>query len=254
MTIDLFMGLPVHALVVHAVVVLLPLAALGLIAIVLVPRWRPTFGWIVMAGLVIGTVSAFIAKQSGQALADRVGLPQDHSNLGDKLPWLCLALLVVSAAWFWMQRRTASADRTPRALTVLGGLSILLALASIALTIAAGHTGALAVWEGRIPSSESTSTPAPAATARPEATASPAASGSGISMADVATHSTAADCWAAINGTVYDLTSWISQHPGGAAVIESLCGTDASAAFTTQHEGQAEPAEELQGFEIGVLS
>ncbi len=245
MTFDVIMGLPVHALVVHAVVVLLPLSALGLVAIVLVPRWRPIFGWIVLAGLVIGTVAAFVAKQSGQALADRVGLPQQHSSLGDKLPWLCVALLVVAALWFWLQRRSASTEQRSGAVLVLGVLSILLALGSIALTVAVGHTGALAVWEGRIPSA----TPTPAVDS-----ASAAPSGAGMTMAAVATHSTSADCWAVVNGTVYDLTSWISEHPGGAAVIEAICGTDATAAFEAQHKGEAEPDAELQGFEIGALS
>ena len=252
MTFDVFMGLPVHALVVHAVVVLLPLAALGLIAIVLVARWRPTFGWIVMAGLAVGTIAAFVAKQSGEALADRVGLPQQHSSLGDKLPWLCLALLVVAAVWFWMQRRSASTDQRSGALLALGVLSILLAAGSIALTVAVGHTGALAVWEGRIPSADATSDTS--ATPTPTAGASAGSSGSGVTMADLATHATSADCWAVVDGTVYDLTSWIGEHPGGAAVIEAICGTDATAAFEAQHRGEAEPNAELQGFEIGVLS
>ena len=40
---DLINGLPVHPLVVHAVVVLLPLATLGLIAIAVRPAWRRTY-------------------------------------------------------------------------------------------------------------------------------------------------------------------------------------------------------------------
>ena len=39
-------GLPVHPLVVHAAVVLLPLAALVLILLVFVPAWRTRFGWV----------------------------------------------------------------------------------------------------------------------------------------------------------------------------------------------------------------
>ncbi len=245
---DVFMGLPVHALVVHAVVVLMPLSAIGLIAIVIVPRWRATFGWLVLAGLLIGTVSAFIAKQSGQSLADRVGLPQQHSSFGDKLPWLCLALFVVAAVWFWLQRADARAEgEGPRAVTrVLAVVSAVLALGAIALTIATGHTGAIAVWEGRVSSPE----------AAPSVSASPAASavGAGITMADVEQHASATDCWAVVDGTVYNLTSWIGQHPGGSAVIEAICGTDATTAFRTQHAQQTEPNEQLQEFEIGALS
>jgi hypothetical protein len=41
---DTVAGLPVHPLVVHAAVVLLPLSAIGLVTIILVPRWRASFG------------------------------------------------------------------------------------------------------------------------------------------------------------------------------------------------------------------
>src|ERR1700749_592681 len=38
---------------------------------------------------------------------------------------------------------------------------------------------------------------------------------SGYTLATIATHNNASSCWAALNGKVYDLTSWINQHPGG---------------------------------------
>ena len=58
----------------------------------------------------------------------------------------------------------------------------------------------------------------------------------------------------AIEGTVYDLTDWITQHPGGPDRILGVCGTDASDEFSTQHTGQAEPAEQLSQFAIGELA
>lgn len=72
-------------------------------------------------------------------------------------------------------------------------------------------------------------------------------------MADVKTHNSALSCFTTISGSVYDVTSWIKQHPGGSQAILSLCGTDGTAAFTDQHGGQARPAEELAGFKIGTL-
>ena len=74
------------------------------------------------------------------------------------------------------------------------------------------------------------------------------------SMVEVAKHSSASSCWAAINGKVYDLTSWINQHPGGPGPILSLCGTDGSVAFNGQHGGQRRPEQELTSFYIGNLS
>ena len=72
-------------------------------------------------------------------------------------------------------------------------------------------------------------------------------------MAEVATHNSASSCWSAINGNVYDLTSWIGRHPGGQGAILSICGKDGSAAFDDQHGGERRPANELAGFKIGQL-
>ncbi len=72
-------------------------------------------------------------------------------------------------------------------------------------------------------------------------------------LADVAKHATQSSCWSAIDGKVYDLTAWISKHPGGAGAILSICGKDGSAVFNAQHGGQPRPASELAAFLIGTL-
>lgn len=61
-------------------------------------------------------------------------------------------------------------------------------------------------------------------------------------------------CWAAIDGTVYDLTDWIDAHPGGPDRIEQICGTDATDAFQGQHGGAEGPESQLAEFEIGELT
>lgn len=72
-------------------------------------------------------------------------------------------------------------------------------------------------------------------------------------MSDVAMHATQASCWSAINGKVYDLTTWIGQHPGGEGAILGICGKDGSAAFNGQHGGQQKQADILATFYIGDL-
>ena len=97
----------------------------------------------------------------------------------------------------------------------------------------------------------------PAPTPTPTPTPPPASGGSGAqtyAMADVSAHASAASCWSAINGKVYDLTAWIGQHPGGSSRILSICGKDGSAAFNGQHAGQGAPASELSAFFVGNLS
>jgi hypothetical protein len=72
-------------------------------------------------------------------------------------------------------------------------------------------------------------------------------------LADIQTHNTATNCWSAISGGVYDLTSWISRHPGGEGPIIGMCGTDGTAAYTNQHGTSRRPASALLLLKIGTL-
>jgi cytochrome b involved in lipid metabolism len=69
----------------------------------------------------------------------------------------------------------------------------------------------------------------------------------------IAAHNNAADCWTAINGKVYNLTSWISKHPGGQQAILGICSKDASTIFNNKHGGMQKQAEILATFLIGTL-
>lgn len=72
-----------------------------------------------------------------------------------------------------------------------------------------------------------------------------------ISSTEVAGHNSRTSCWSTINGKVYDLTSWIPEHPGGEEAILELCGNDGSAKFNGQHGGAVRQATILAGFKIG---
>lgn len=73
-------------------------------------------------------------------------------------------------------------------------------------------------------------------------------------LTEVAQHKDETSCWSAIDGGVYDLTSWISQHPGGSREILRICGKDGSIAFNRQHGGAEEQAAILRTFKIGTLA
>lgn len=96
-----------------------------------------------------------------------------------------------------------------------------------------------------------TSAPAPAT--KPTQTQTSQAANT-YTLAQVASHNSAASCYSAINGSVYDLTSFVSRHPGGAAAIKSLCGVDGTAAYNNQHGGSGRPASELASLRIGSLA
>jgi cytochrome b involved in lipid metabolism len=75
-----------------------------------------------------------------------------------------------------------------------------------------------------------------------------------LTSEEVLKHATGQDCWSVINGQVYDLTSYVNEHPGGAALINAICGQDGSAAFSGQHAGASKPANILAAFALGPLT
>jgi hypothetical protein len=99
-----------------------------------------------------------------------------------------------------------------------------------------------------------TPTPTPTVTATPTPTPTPTPTIAGYTMAQVKANNSAKSCWTAIDGFVYNLTSWISSHPGGAGAILFLCGTDGTNAFKAQHENQARPAVRLDSYKLGPLN
>lgn len=51
-------------------------------------------------------------------------------------------------------------------------------------------------------------------------------------VANLADHGTRDSCWVALYGVVFDVTSFINQHPGGANRILAACGTEATEAYS----------------------
>ena len=97
-----------------------------------------------------------------------------------------------------------------------------------------------------------TPTPTPTPTQTPKPT--PTSTVAGYTMTQVRANDSARSCWTAIDGFVYDLTRWISNHPGGSGPILFLCGTDGTNAFKAQHENESRPAIRLDIYRIGPLN
>jgi hypothetical protein len=171
---DLINGLPMHPLIVHAVVVLVPLTVLGTLAVVLVPRWRRYTPVVA----VVGTVAAFflpLATQSGEAFERRVGPPGVHAEQGDQLLWIGLALAAILWVFALVERRAgrvallpgdrvtarpgtpvgagpgAQARRTGGPLTaVVATLAVAVALVAGVQVYRVGDSGARAAWGERV--------------------------------------------------------------------------------------------------------
>ena len=250
------LGLPLHPLVVHLVVVALPVGALATIAAVLSPAVRSRYGSLALATLSVGALASIAAMITGTILAETETRPEQHAGFGT---WTVIAALTTSAiAWAWWilehRREQAPPGRGGLAAMVSGALAITGALAVIGLTIATGHSGAQATWGTRAvapPASGSGSTPTTGAPSVPDATPD---ADRVYTLDEVAQHDDASSCWAVVEGQVYDLTRWVSQHPGGPERILGICGTDASLQFEAQHSGQARPERQLESFRIGSLT
>jgi cytochrome b involved in lipid metabolism len=66
-----------------------------------------------------------------------------------------------------------------------------------------------------------------------------------ISAAEVARHATPQDCWMAIRGSVYDLTSYLPDHPSRPEIIEPWCGKEATQAYETKGRPHSSAADQL---------
>eukprot|EP00040_Diaphanoeca_grandis_P005401 m.32696 g.32696 ORF g.32696 m.32696 type:complete len:605 (-) comp16681_c0_seq1:114-1928(-) len=54
-------------------------------------------------------------------------------------------------------------------------------------------------------------------------------------MAQVQQHKSADDCWVVVDGSVYDCTEFLNEHPGGKRVIVNNAGKDATEQFHMMH-------------------
>jgi hypothetical protein len=149
-------GLPIHALVLHAVVIAVPLAAL-LALLFAYPRTRNWARW-PLAVVAVGTLGAtFIAKKSGEALERALGIKPGnpvgdliakHQHLANQLLILVAVFAVLAvASSFLVSRVDVAPRRRPVAIEV--GLPVLLVITGLVMMFQVyrvGDIGSRAVW------------------------------------------------------------------------------------------------------------
>ena len=245
---DLITGLPIHPLINHGVAVLVPLAAIGALLVIFIPKLRLNYSPLVLVTVLLATVSAFIATQSGEALAERVGLPNAHATQGERLSYVVLAFAILFSIWFALEKSERTRERVANlGKRVLKVVIPITAISSFVLTILVGHSGAQATWQDRIDQTQ--------ATALEETGPKPInpAGTINLSNSEIKTHNLKSDCWSIVNANVYNLTSYVKSHPGGASVIANICGKDGSKAFVNQHNTQGKPNNVLSSFLLGPV-
>jgi hypothetical protein len=175
-------GLPAHILLVHAIVVLLPLAALLLVLCAVWPSARRKLAGpnAILAVLVLVLVP--ITTDAGEWLERRVpstDLVRAHTELGDTALYVALPIAVLAIVVWWrgreartahllddavnvatetrtVPRRTFLAPTSHAVTIVIAVLSVLAAGAAAYDIYRIGDSGAQATWQGQF-----SSTPAP---------------------------------------------------------------------------------------------
>ena len=151
MSIDDLFGLPAHPLVVHAAVVLLPMAAIATVVVAAVPRWRRPYALLAFVVSVVAAGAIWLAKESGESLEARVAesaLVERHAELAEQvLPW-AIAVVVVAGAVVAVERyRSRLATIPTRAATITLIVAALITGIGATWTVAeVGHSGAKATW------------------------------------------------------------------------------------------------------------
>ncbi len=166
-------GLPAHILLVHAVVVLLPLAALILAASALRPAIARRMAGpnAVLAAVVLGLVP--LTTDAGEWLERRVPETtalREHTELGDTALYVAIPVAVLAVIVWWRTRESrrtgaqvavgpGTATRTPRRTflaptsstigVVIAVLAVVAAAATLYDVYLIGDSGAQASWLGR---------------------------------------------------------------------------------------------------------
>lgn len=151
---DSLFGLPAHPLIVHAAVVLLPLAAAGVIAVAVAPKLRSRYTGLVVLLAAAAAGIMPLASESGESLMRAVefsAATTEHVNIGETGTSAGIAVLIAALAVWGVQHRARSGRRPKRWL--VRSVAVVAVVASVAATVQIvriGHTGATSVWENTV--------------------------------------------------------------------------------------------------------
>ena len=139
-------GLPLHPLIVHAVVVLTPLTVLALLLGTFWPAARRRLGVVTPLGALAVLVLVPVTIAAGNSLAEVIGpIPAVETHRG--------LFAVAAAQWAWFRygdaRMRRSAPGRARAIVIgLAAASVIVGVGTLVVVVLTGDSGARAVWGG----------------------------------------------------------------------------------------------------------
>lgn len=146
-----YFGLPLHPLIVHATVVMIPLAALTVVLAALWPKFRAWAGPVPAGISLIGLILVPLSTSTGETLDKHVkhsALLEKHTDMAEGLlPWM-LALLAFAVVGYVLDYRRNRDQSASKGLTV--AVAVLAVIAALGTTVQVGrigHSGAKSAWQ-----------------------------------------------------------------------------------------------------------
>ncbi len=162
---DKLFDLPAHPLLIHAPIVLLPIAAIFTVAVAIKPAWRDRSGWWLLGGLFVTLILLFGAKESGEALIEAYDRANGEGAVDiSKHESLAETTFIMTLIWFVVFGALTVVERVERLRTsalqpIANNVAARQALAAIAAAlgvlatiwlIRTGHEGSKSVWGPRV--------------------------------------------------------------------------------------------------------
>lgn len=166
---NLINNLPAHVLLVHAVVIFVPVAALMTVLAAVWPAARRRLGFLTPLVALVGLVFVPLTTEAGEWLEAHLppsDLIEKHAGFGDGLlPWAAGLFLVAAVSWLqhsrWLAPRESDDDASARfsapagvsaiasarwAQVAVAVVAVAIATGAVVQTVRAGDSGAQAAW------------------------------------------------------------------------------------------------------------
>ena len=139
-------GLPLHPLVIHISIVLIPLVAIGALVMSYLPSFSRRYGKLILIIAIVAQASLFLAKVTGEAFEEILDKEMGrHAELGEIAPFITLPMVALIYLRWRLDRSGATVGSAwVRRLTSVA--LIVAAIASIVVIVLVGHSGAESVW------------------------------------------------------------------------------------------------------------
>ena len=139
-------GLPLHPLLVHSAVILVPLVAIGALVMSYLPSFSRRHGKLILIVALVAQVSVFLAKISGEAFSEILDKEvEKHAQLGEIAPFVTIPMVALIYLRWRMDRAGSSTGSV--AIRRLTSVALVIAsLVSLVVIFLVGHSGASSVW------------------------------------------------------------------------------------------------------------